>query len=371
MLDFFKGKKNHFIGIDFGTSSIKVAEISYENQNMQLQDYGVVDLDVSGQVNKGLTKTASYEQKLNDSLKGLLQKMNLKSGTAYVSIPGFSGLITIIELPEMETEELAKAIKFEAHKYIPSSLDEITMSWEVIEHAEKEKSLLMEGAGDAHRAPLSERKIKVLLVAAPKKDIERYDNLVSGSMLEVGAIELETFSIARALVGDDQGCHFIIDIGSRATNIIMVENGIVKVNRNIDAGGNEITSAICDSMSISRQRAEIFKKGDKDFLNTTESALIIPVLELITGESLRIINAFREKNKQSKIDSIILSGGSSKMTGLKEYFSRSLGINVVIGDPWKKVKYSTTAKPLIDELGGSFTVALGLAMRGVEDYKRK
>lgn len=370
MFDFFKAKKNRFIGIDFGTSSIKVVDISYANQKVHLENYGIVELD-SENSEKVPARTASYEQKLNDSLKGLLNKMNLKSGTAYVSIPGFSGLITIIELPEMGNDELAKAIKFEAHKYIPSSLDEIAMSWEVIGREEKKKDSILAPPNQQKEDVLSAKKIKVLLVAAPKRDIEKYDRLVSGSNLEVGAIELETFSIARSIVGDEPGANFIIDIGSRATNIILVENGVVKVNRNIDAGGNEITNAICDSMSISRQRAEIFKKGDKDFLNTTESALVIPVLELISGESLRIINAFREKNKDFKLSQVILSGGTAKMKGIDQYFSRSLSIPAVVSDPWKKVSYDPAASSLIEELGTSFTVALGLALRGVEDYKRE
>ena len=367
MLEFLKGKRNHFVGIDFGTSSIKVVELSYENQKAKLENYGVVDLNWGdkGGHQVGVT-TSSYEQKLNDALKGLIAKMKLKNGAqAYVSIPGFSGLITIIELPEMQQEELAKAIQFEAHKYIPSSLDEVAMSWEIIEHVEAGQTLAQNiGKGGG-------RRIKVLLVAAPKKDIEHYDRLVSGVKLEVSAVELETFSIARSLVGDDVGNFFIIDIGFRATNMILLEKGVVRVNRNIDAGGNEITTAISDSMSISRQRAEIFKKGDKDLINSKESALVIPVLELIASESKRILNAYREKNKDLRIDGVFLSGGTSKMKGLEEYLTRSLGLPVTMGNPWRRISADENAKPLIKQLGASFSVALGLALRGMEEYRRE
>ena len=331
MLEFLKKRRNHFIGIDFGTSSIKVVELSYENQKAKLENYGIVDLDWDGQGGQpNGASISSYEQKLNAALKGLVAKMKLKKGSqAYVSIPGFSGLITIIDLPDMRQDELARAIQFEAHKYIPSSLDEVAMSWEVIEHIEAGKTLAQNIGKDGGK------RIKVLLVAAPKKDIEHYDRLVSGVNFEVNAIELETFSIARSLVGDDVGNFFIIDIGSRATNIILLEKGVVSVNRNIDAGGNEITTAISDSMRISRQRAETFKKGDKDLINSKESALIVPVLELIASESKRIINAHKEKNKDLRIDSVFLSGGTSKMKGLEEYFSRSLDMPVVLGNPWR------------------------------------
>jgi len=367
MLEFLKGKKNHFVGIDFGTSSIKLVELSYENQKVSLENYGIVDLDatehgesiVGGQV-------STYEQKLNEALKGLINRMKLKEGSqAYVSIPGFSGLITIIELPEMQQDELAKAIQFEAHKYIPSSLDEVAMSWEIVEHITADKSVEQNiGKNGGNR-------IKVLLVAAPKKDIEHYDRLVSGANFEVSAIELETFSIARSLVGEDAGNFFIIDIGSRATNMIFMEKGVVRINRNVDAGGSEITNAISDSMGISKQRAEDFKKGDKDLINVKETALIIPVLELIVNESRRILAACKDKNKDLRIDSILLSGGTSKMKGLVQYFSQSLGMPVALGDPWKRITAEGDVRTLVENLGPSFSVAVGLALRGLEEYKRE
>lgn len=367
MLEFLTGTKNHFIGIDFGTSSIKVVELSYENQKAKLENYGVVDLNWLGQgEQQSGSNVSSYEQKLNDALKGLIAKMKLRKGShAYISIPGFNGLITIIELPDMQQDELAKAIQFEAHKYIPSSLDEVAMSWEVIEHIEP-----VQGAIQIP-GKITGKRIKVLLVAAPKKDIEHYDRLVSGVNFQVNAIELETFSIARALVGEDTGNFFIIDIGSRATNMILLEKGIVRVNRNIDAGGNEITTAISDSMNISRQRAETFKKGDKDLINIRETALVIPVLELIASESKRILNAYKEKNRDLRIDGVLLSGGTSRMKGLDEYFSKALSMPVTLGDPWRRISADENVAPLIKQLGSSFSVALGLALRGMDEYKRE
>jgi type IV pilus assembly protein PilM len=211
----------------------------------------------------------------------------------------------------------------------------------------------------------------VLLVAAPKRDIEHYDRFVSNTKLEVSAIELETFSIVRSLVGDDAGNFLVIDIGYRATNIILVEKSVVIMNRNIDAGGNEITSAISDSMGISKQRAEAFKRGEKDILNNKENALVVPVLEFITSESRRMLSTFKEKNPGARIDGVILSGGTSKMKGIEEYFSNSLGVKVSAGNPWRRMNVSDEVSMLVKDLGASFTVALGLALRGGEEYKRE
>ncbi len=374
MLELFKIKKNHFVGIDFGTASIKVVELSYVDQKTILENYGFVEL---GLANRGNMKPTSLEQVLNDSLKKILAKMNIHNAPAFVSIPGFSGLVAIIELPSMPAEDLTKAIQFEAHKYIPSALDEIALSWEVVEKKEEQgevkdndnfiSKLKLKNESDSK----SGEKIKVLLVAAPKKDIEHYDRLVSGAGLEVKAIELETFSIARSLVGDEPGVFLIVDIGSRTTNLILVEKGLIQANRNIDAGGEEITSAIVDMLRISRSRAEVFKKEGKDILNSNESPLVVPVLDLIVGELHRVISAYKEKNKGSKLDAIILSGGTSKMVGIEEYFAHALGEEVRIGNPWRAIAVGSEMAPLTKALGASFAVALGLALRGVEDYKKK
>jgi type IV pilus assembly protein PilM len=375
MFELFKTNKNHFIGVDFGTSSIKVVELSYTNQQTRLENYGFVSLNLEN-FNNNL-KTTSVEQTLNESLKKLIVKMKVKPASTFVSIPGFSGLVTIIELPDMPEAELAKAIQFEAHKYIPSALDEVAMSWEVIERESTNVKLPEQDGimaklklkGDSKNNPAG--KIKVLLVAAPKKDIEHCDRLVSGVGLEVSAIELETFSIARSLVGDSSGTILVVDIGSRATNIILVEKGVICANRNIDAGGDEITSAIIDGMNVSKARAEIFKKGEKDILNSKESAIIVPVLDLIVGELRRIIVAYKEKNSKAEIEALIISGGTSKMKGVVEYFAQALGEKVQIGNPWRGITVKNEVAPFVKELGASFSVAIGLALRGVDDYKRK
>ncbi|MEI7621117.1 MAG: pilus assembly protein PilM [Candidatus Moraniibacteriota bacterium] len=374
MFELFKIQKNHFLGIDFGTSAIKVVELSYREQKINLENYGVIDLNSLD----NSTKLSSFKQTLNESLGKLLVKMGIKATAAFVAVPGFSGLITIIDLPSMSQEELTKAIQFEAHKYIPSALDEIALSWEVIAgkviniNSNLPSDLLAKLQPKKEAENKIEEKIKVLLVAAPKKDIEHYDRLVTGVGLEVNAIEIETFSIARALVGTEKGTFLIVDIGSRATNIILVENGIIQINRNIDAGGEEITSAIADAMKISRARAEIFKRSEKDILNDSESAIIIPVLDLIVGELRRIMSAYREKNKTVKFEAVILSGGTARMKGMEEYFACLLGEKVQMGNPWRSISIGNNeVVALTKDLGGSFTVVLGLALRGVEDYKNK
>lgn len=363
MFNFFKTKKNYFVGIDFGTSVIKIVELSLKKEQIYLENYGWVDLGlVPGSENSDLSSQISFDVKSKVLLNSLIKNLKLTSKEVYVSLPSFVGLISLISFPEMKKEEVEKAIQFEAHKYIPTPLDEVALSWEIVKKEEKKVFL---------GKPTPAGKIQVLLVAAPKKEIRKYNELFDDTGLSIKVIELETFSLVRSLVGDNMGTFLIIDIGSRTANLILAEKGLILASRSMDAGGNDITNTLADSLNVSKSRAEVMKKQKKDFLNGQELSIIIPTLDMINNEALRIISSYKEKNPDVRIDSVIISGGSSGMEGIDKYFTKNIGIKAIIGNPWNKIIVNEKVKPIIEKLGSSFAVAVGLAVRGIEEYKRK
>ncbi len=358
MWGFFQQKKNRFIGVDFGTSAIKVVELSYDKKNAKavLENYGWFDMMGVSQDSGNQTKLV-YEDKLRSALVNLLHEMNIENEEVNVAIPGFSGLVIMIEFPKMKANEIAQAIEFEAHRYIPTPIENVSLSWEIVDR---------EGASEENKKNSSGR-LNILLVAAPKKEIEKYSSLLKDTGPKMSSIELETFSITRALIGRRKGNYLIMDIGSRATNMVLVENGIVVINRSVDMGGDDITNTIADNLNVSKQRAESFKKEGKDFINDNEAPILIPVLEFLTGEAKRIMAAYKEKNENGELDGFILSGGSSALGGIEKYFEDALGVDVIIGNPWEGIQYDERLEASIKRIGSSFSVAIGLALRGIED----
>ena len=343
-----------FLGIDFGTSHVKAVELTLKNNKPYLVNYGEALMEVYTQASKEID-FKSPEEKVRDALMALLAKMKPKSEKAYVAMPGFSGLITLIELPKMSKAELENAVRFEAQRYIPSPLEEVVLSWDIVST----------GPGES-----ANTNVEVLLVAALKKEVEKYEQYIVASPVNMEMLELETFSLARALIHDTQGVSLIIDMGSRSTNLILVENGFIKINRNINAGGHEITSTLAEALNISRERAHVIKAGDKDFLNNKESMIVFPSLESVVNEARRMLLAYKEKHKDSVVTNIVLSGGTSHMTGLQDYFSRTLGIQATIGNPWGRITYDEKLNAIIPRLGASYSVALGLALAGVESMEK-
>jgi type IV pilus assembly protein PilM len=352
----FGFSKPHFFGIDFGTSSIKAVELTIVNGKPTLVNYGVSDLST---LERGSLSSPgrSYDDEVMLYLRALLSRMKSKSTEAYVAMPAFIGLISLIELPEMEKSELQEAIKYEAHKYIPSPLDEVAVSWEVI--------------GMCPSQADGKPKMEVLLVAALNKEVERYERYAQSAELGLKLLELETFSLVRAMIGPKPGLRALIDIGSRATNLILVKDGIVRASRNLDVGGRDVTRTIMESLDITQERAEALKKGDKDFLNGSESALVFPALQMILNEAKRMIESYKTKYPDVACEEIVLSGGTACLSGLADYYAKSFGVSVSIGNPWERIVYEATLAPAINRLGGSFSVALGLALSGADEFLKK
>jgi type IV pilus assembly protein PilM len=356
----FGSSQKTYLGVDFGTSSIKVVELGLEKNEPVLLNYGEVSLSMLEALRMG--DQGDYDAQITIFLRALLEKMKPKTKEVYVAMPAFIGLVALVEFPQMSEAELENAIQFESHKYIPSPLEEVALSWEVVgEHA-------LPSVDDPTQMVT---KLEVLLVAALNKEVARYESYIRAVGYDMQLLELETFSMVRSTVPHPSGTYLVIDIGSRATNFVLVENRLVKMNRNLDVGGRDVTRTLMESLNISFDRAEILKKSEKDFLNQAESKMTLLPLEMIASEVRRMLQSRETKNPQGgKIHGIILSGGTAGMTGLAQYFSNILGIATEVAHPWQGIRYDQKLQGAIARMGTSYSVALGLALRGIERQRQ-
>ena len=344
-----------YLGVDFGTSSIKVVELGVEKKEPVLLNYGEINLSLLESIRGG--DQGDYDAQITIFLRALLEKVGSQAKEVYVAMPAFIGLVALVEFPQMNEKELESAIQFESHKYIPSPLHEVALSWEVV----GERVVIAEDSGNEIK------KLEVLLVAALNKEVERYESYIRSVGYDMQLLELETFSMVRSTIHDPTETYLVIDIGSRATNFVLVENKLVKMNRNLDVGGRDITRTLMESLNIGFDRAEVLKKSSKDFLNQAESKMTFLPLEMIVGEVRRMLQSREVKNPQArKIHGIILSGGTASMTGLPQYFESMLGIPATVAHPWSGIRYDQKLQSSIERMGTSYSVALGLALRGVE-----
>jgi type IV pilus assembly protein PilM len=349
----FGNKQKSFLGIDIGTSSIKVVQLKKGGDKFELETYGEIStVGYVERLNESFQSTSlkTIEAVTREMVKLILSKSNVDAKNTVMAVPIFSSFTSVIEMPEMNEKELAQAVEFEARKYIPIPASEVELDWKIIENGKGTK--------------------RILLIAVPKEVINKYIRIADSLNLKINALELESFSFARSLMNGDASCACILDIGARTTSLTIVDKGMIQMSHGLDIAGAEMTRVLASSMGVAFKRAEDFKlthgidnpesKNGEEKKDIQEALLTL--IDEIMNESERMINEYQSKTGH-KIEKIILNGGSARMEGLKEHIEQKLKIKTLIADPWSKIIYSPQLKKTLEEIGPQFSVAVGAAMR--------
>jgi len=358
----FRGKPKSCLGIDIGTSSIKVVQLKRSEERYKLETYG--ELQTYGYLERlndpFQTKSLKMlESQVIEMTRRILEAAGISTKYAVISIPVFSSFTAVIDMPSMSRKELPQALSFEAKRHIPIPLSEVNMDWKIIGEAETGPS--KEGKKDLKR-------FRILLVAVPKEVINKYLRIAQALGLRLLALELESFGYVRSLVGNDKSTCCILDFGARSTSITIVDKGFTQASHGLDIAGTELTKALSHGMGIGFKRAEVYKKerglDHKELAGKEAKDLLLTLIDKISFEIERTINAYQKETK-NKITKLILSGGSGSLVGLKEYLEKKLKIDVGVGNPWSRTMYPSFLEPILKEIAPRFAVAIGLAMREV------
>ncbi|MBI4049772.1 MAG: type IV pilus assembly protein PilM [Candidatus Doudnabacteria bacterium] len=350
-------KSKSRLGIDIGTSNIKIVQLRPKDNKFILETYGLVN--VAYQL--GSKESTSSISQTTTLLKNLIKKSNATATSVVASLPNNVVFTSVIDMPRMPEDELRQAIEFEAKKYVPLPLEEIALSWSQIEDRSS-RQIVSEGSQSSFAPDNS--KTKVLLTAVPTVVIDNYVRVLKDAGLEPEALEIEALALIRSLVGEDPSTVLVIDIGAKNSSINLVDRGYLRLSKNLTVGGDTVTTSIAQSLSVNFARAEQFKK---DFGLTSQGQqipqIMRPILDIIKNEAMQLINLFESRGQQ--ISKILLSGGGAKLPNLAEYF-QILGKPVALANPLGKVVYPAELKGIIEPLGLNLAAAIGLAMRREE-----
>ncbi|OGY44131.1 MAG: hypothetical protein A3B89_03230 [Candidatus Buchananbacteria bacterium RIFCSPHIGHO2_02_FULL_40_13] len=369
--------KANYLGIDIGTSSIKVVELANFKGRPRLVTYGFIE-----------KKPAEVRNLVDDAVNtaAIINDIGAKARTStkkvIAALPNFSVFTSILSLPALSKKELASAISWEAKKIIPLPLEEIILDWKIIDEPE------LKSEGQSPKSPdfpnnyssnqeaksikkifsKPQKNLKILLTGASRDLVKRYVDIFKAAGLTLLSLETENFALIRSLVGNDKSVIMLVDLGATTSSLSVVERGLPVLNRSLEMGGTMITRAISNSLNVNFDRAEQFKQdlslgsetADNILPQTVEKSFL-PIL----NEIKYTLNVYQEQNKR-RVEKIILTGGSALLGNLAGYLSKLLNINTYIGDPWARVIFPTELKPILDRLGSRFAVAIGLAMRDIE-----
>jgi type IV pilus assembly protein PilM len=336
-----------FLGIDIGSSALRIVEIGGWGDRRSLKNYGGIQVDTlyekpfrSFAKNTLLLSTRDIAK----ALKGVLQEAGIKERRAVLSISDFSTFFTTLELPPMKEKELPDAVRFEARRHVPLPLSEVILDWQLLE---KEKE------GGPYR---------LLLVAVPKEVVHYYEEIARFSGLKLVALEAEVFGNVRAYVQEEKDPVVLVDIGSHTTTVSVVSEGLLRVSRTIDVGGNSLTERVAKGLSIDSIEAEHLKIKEGVHLTVGN---VLPVVDLIGIETRKVLEGFARQDK-ARARKIVLSGGSARLPGFREYIEKEFERRTEISAPFSNMLYPPLLEEVLKEIGPSYAVAAGMALRGFE-----
>lgn len=339
------------IGLDIGSSTIKLVELEHTQKMHRLVAQGVAATPP-----KGLLSEATFDQlTLSEAVRKLAVDSKVTTRNVNVALPESSVFTRSIEMPVLSEKELSSAIRWEAEQYIPLPLAEAVLDYQIT----RKDIVTKTGPG-----------MEVFLVAAPKTLIAKYEKVVKGAGLDLVSIETETLALARALVetSAESPVTMVLSIGADKTNVFVAKGTGVILTYVIAVGGKAFTRALASDLQIDLAQAEEYKKTyglNKDVLSGKVRSTVKPVLDNLVVEIKRAVSFYQEKHGDSdSIRRFILVGGSAKLPGLVTYLAEAIGIETQLGDPWQMVtdtqKLSAQSfDPIL------FSEAVGLALKQI------
>jgi type IV pilus assembly protein PilM len=357
-------------GIDISDYAFKVAKLAKAGKFFKLVSWGETEIP-RGLVVEGEIKD---EDELAKIIKADMSKISgekIRTKNVVASLPEKKLFLQVIQMPKMKKDDLEKAIYFEAENYIPFSIDEVYLDFQIIDPISQELD-----------------HFDVLLAASPKYIVDSYVSCLKKAGLRTVALEIESQSIIHSLIEKETTTYPVLtlDLGRESTKLVIFSGKAIRFTSTIPFASQEITDAIAKSFNISPQDAEAMKRtrgltgpADKnqkdDGLQEKICQVAIPLLEKMTSDVKRCINFYHTHSSHEHlseqsphIKKIIICGGGASLEGLAGFISSRLNTPVEVGNPWINITPKNLKNIPPITFGNSLALAevLGLALRGVK-----
>jgi type IV pilus assembly protein PilM len=356
--DFFTDIRNFFsfgrvLGVDIGTASIKLVELARKRDVIALENYGLLATKEYLKRPNAVIHSSSLKLSARDTaplLRTLVDEVKPAAKRVIASVPGFASFAVPIEMPLMSREETEKSIGFQAQRFIPMPVAEVTFEWEKVGEYESAEGRKFQ---------------RILLVAVPNELVKTYRELFHAAGLTLAALEVEHTALARAVTSPSSGHVMLVDIGAQSTAITVTEGTTVRAVGTADYGSVTLTQAIAHALGVSETRAEELKKRRGLMVGAGEyelSTSLLPFLDVIIRECERV-RASYERTFAHPVERFTLVGGGANLLGIERYFSEALGIPHEPSRPFAKVRYDKGLEPAMRTLNHDLALATGLALK--------
>jgi type IV pilus assembly protein PilM len=331
------------IGLDIGSTSIRAVETSRGKDGPAITNFGLVPLS-HGTVQGGVIND---DKAVTLALKELWATAKFRRREVVLGVTNPQVVVREMSVTNVPGAELRKSLPFQVRDMLPLPVARSVLDFYPLED------------------PGDNKTVRGLLIAAPKDAVLSAIQATERAGLHVVRVDLAAFALLRAASRLDAQVEALVDIGARATSVVVHADGEPLIVRTIPRGGEEITEMIATRLGATGSEAESLKC--RVGLRTDEEPETAEVIWDAVRPLIREIRSsfayLTAGDRQTHVTTVALSGGGALLPGLVEALSGQLGVEVVTADPLIRLRDSRRRHH--DKLGpfrSSAAVSIGLAL---------
>ena len=350
----FKRTKPPLIGLDISSTAVKLLELSRSGSRYRVESYAVEPLPPNSVVEKNITDVDA----VGEAIRRAVKRSGTRTRNVAVAIAGSSAITKIIPMPAgLDDDDMESHIELEADQYVPYPLEEVNLDFEVM--------------GPSENNPET---VDVMLAACRSENVDLRNAAVETGGLGALVMDVESFASENAFAlltdqlpdrGEDKTIA-VIDIGATMTTLNVLHNMKSIYTRDTVFGGKQLTEEIMRRYGLSYEEAGLAKRQGGLPENYTTDVLL-PFKEAMTQQASRSLQFFYSSSPHSKVDFIVLAGGSASIPGMDEMIQEKLGVETTIANPFASMSLSASVKPqILSNDAPSLLIACGLALRSFD-----
>lgn len=347
---FFSSKK--VIGVDLGSSSIKLAQLTKSKGIALLDNFALVQTPAQTINNGDIIDTFL----LGESVKQLHKDQKFSSKNACIGMWGATSIVKKITMPKVDSKALQEQIKYEAQQYLPFDISQVTLEHHILPFS------------------ASPDQMDILIMAGQNELITKYIEVLTYGNLKTAIIDVSSIALANIFefnYGKFSEPVALFNFGSNSTQFVVVFQGEILFARDIPVGGFTYTNEISKNMGITLEEAESLKLSQSMMGETPENTKTFMniAMDHVTEEVRNSIDFYSASGGDFQISKAFYTGGASLTEGLIEHISSALKLNFEVLNPLIKVRSNNKkfSANYLDQISPFLAVSLGLALRDVGD----
>lgn len=332
---FRKHQARRFLGIDIGSSGVKVVECVESHGVPELATYGAADFPMTGRQPDVAAIASTIDE--------LCARARVVSKDVVTALPSQAVFSAVMSVPKVAAKEQQAAVAAEAQKILPRPLADMRLDWKDV-------------------GMVNATTMNVMLTAAPLETVNRYVSIFKKTSLTLLGLDTEAHALIRSLVGNDPAPTMLLDIGAATTDIIMVDGALPVMSRSVTMAGTALTQAVAAATHATSEDAEQMKRDAGLAPGSTIPATYLAVIDPLMNEVLHTLHLYQQRYAKP-VEKIVLSGGGALLPGFAEYLAQKMAMRVYVGNPWGRVRFPVELQGVLEQLSGRFAIAVGLALR--------